>query len=175
MLAGKLAHPVWGDRLLVGCLRGGHGLGLAVEHPTAAGEHHPLHAAFRRAAQQVHQPQQVDVGIVGWIGDRMANVDLRRLETEQVEASRGHQLPGLGRTYVTLYKRGSGRDVGALAAREVVENGDIPAIVEQGLGDMGTDEPGTAGDQGALRHAGISTGSNTARSPGARNARNIDG
>src|SRR5207244_8635182 len=65
----------------------------------------------------------------------------------------GHQLPSVGRADVGAHEPDAARDVLLVAARQIVQHDDLPALLEIRLRNVGSDEPRPARHQHPPAHA----------------------
>ena len=154
VFAGELRHPVGGHRTLGGAFGRGIHLRLPVDHSPAGHEDHPPGPCVARRLQDVEETGDVHPGVRNRIGYRNANIDLRRVVVDQVEADIPDQLRGAGIGDVHLDELGAGGNVRQAARREVVHNPHPIASFDVGVRHVAPDEAGTAGNQDPPAHAG---------------------
>ncbi len=163
-LAGQLGHGVGraGDER--GGFRRRQLLGPAVDTARRR-RHHPPHAGVLRRLED--EEGAVGVGQIGgqWVLHRLQHRPVGRLMKDHVDT--GHGRPH--RRFVAdvaLEQIGVFRDVVPEAGREVVEHPDLGAPGEESVGQVRSDEPRSAGDEGPhgrSPYSGVSAASPLAR------------
>src|SRR5688572_25892160 len=72
---------------------------------------------------------------------------------ENIKTSGGERLASFGRSDVGPNEFGPLGDIRFVAAREIVQDGDVPALTQVPLRDVGSDESGPTRDQYPAAHA----------------------
>ena len=72
---------------------------------------------------------------------------------QHVELAGGQRSPGLGGPDICAHQERPLGDVRLMAAGEIVQDHDLPAVAEIRLGDVRADKPSTAGHQNLAAHA----------------------
>ena len=152
VFAGELRHTVGGHRTLGGAFGRGIHLRLPVDHSPAGHEDHPPGPRAARRLQDVEEAGDVHARVRNRIGYRGADVDLRRVVVDQVEADLADKLPGAGIGDVHLDELGAGGNVRQASRRKVVHHPHPIASLDVGVRYVAPDEAGGAGNQDPPAH-----------------------
>ena len=102
-----------------------------------------------RGLEQVERADDVARRVRTGIGDANAHVHLRGEHEQRVEPPLANEDGGLLAADVEMLEARAGRNVRALAVREIVNNYNVVIRGEQRRGDVGPDESGPSGYQRA--------------------------
>ena len=105
-----------------------------------------FHVMNRGARKVSIFADDVDRRIVHRVGDALPHVHLGREMGQHVRLHRREHLGGLRVPDVELVERGVRRNVLSLSGREVVDDVNRPAVLQEALGEVRADEPCSAGD-----------------------------
>ena len=144
LLGAVLGQPVRRLRQRQGVLGRGDGRLPPVDGPAGGGEHHPgVHGPGR--LEDVDRPQDVDLVVVGRRFDRDPDVDLRGQMADQLRPGPGHHRAERGRVADTdLMQVDLAVQAFRPSGRQVVEHGHLVAPVQERIGEVRSDETGTA-------------------------------
>jgi hypothetical protein len=98
--------------------------------------------------KQVKGTDNIDVGIKDGIGDRLTNVNLRRVVVQHLRPKRGeHPFHFLNLTHVHDMKCRLGWDIGSLPVREIIYNGNLMTLSKVSIHHMRSDKTCATRDQ----------------------------
>src|SRR5215212_1529169 len=142
----QLGDPVGGDRelrVVLGCRESAL---LTVYGPAGGGEDNPPHVVLDAALKEAYRSKDVDFGVEVRLPNRPSNVHLGCLVAERIRLEVLEDLGTPGADVLLVESRAL-RDVLAMAAGEVIDNGHLMAVLQKAVGYVRADKAGAPGQQ----------------------------
>jgi hypothetical protein len=150
----QLRDPVWRFRIFRQCLRAWRRIEIPVQRTAGGRKDHArriLAGVYR--AHEIERTENIARRVVHGIEHTAPDIDLRREMAHDVELSIPHERCGVRRGDIPAHEARFGRQVLNASTRQVVENGDVPALSQESVRHMRTNETRPARHQNRLRHA----------------------